>query len=897
MSAPEPADPYAPTLPMDDAPPRAAEPAAKSALERESAETLLEPAPPDGGAPLPASAPQPHAPDFPTEILIESGLFQKDEIVGERFCLVEKIGESSFGVVWKARDIRLDRDVAIKFLKAEVRMPKVLARFELEQQVLARMDHPNIAHVFDGGTTADGRPFLAMELLRGRPLGVACDERKLPVAARLELFAAICRAVHHAHQNGVIHRDLKPGNIMVVEQDGRPTPKVIDFGIAKVLDSGDFTAAGTETLAVERVGTPLYMSPEQAAGEEQITALTDVYSLGVILYELLAGQTPFVAETSMKSRRASIERLLSAIRTEDASPPSAQLGSERADQARISAARASSATRLIAAVRGDLDAIVMKAIEKEPADRYESAAALAEDVSRHLRIEPVAAREGGTGYRLGRWVRRHKAAAVAAAVIGLAIIATAGISTRAYFVEKDALGRATMERQKAIIARNMEAEARARADEEREKAVAARNAADQARQVAVRARGEAEDLVNYMLYDLREQLEPLGRTRLLESISLRAEKYFEEQPTATDDDTLERNRAVMFYNRGRILLAQARIADAAAAFTQARALMEQRTAAKPGDTARRLDLARALDGLGLATLAAGKTDASREIFERQLALLPDGPGDIPASLLRASTLERLGDIAQRAGQSDPALAHYSAQETLLRRLRAAQPDDRAVQQALAIACEKLGTLHERQGRFADALARYEEERDLFRPLSEKTPGDLVLRRRIVVSFGKIGGALLALQRPAEALAPLAEALRAAEDLARIDPVNLDLQRELAAAHQRLGTLHREAKRHTESLDHFARDISLLESLTTREPANPDFQQDLAIAHAQHAMTLLARATPADIPAARESFTRSRALLAKLQSTRQLDASGEKWLTSVAKTLGEIDKLPPPPKPR
>ena len=892
MPAPEPADPYAPTQPLDDAPPHAAQPAAGSAIEREAADTLLEVPGAAHGSAQPVPVPPRSAPIFPMEVVFESGLFQKDEVVGERFCLVEKIGESTFGVVWKARDLRLDREVAIKFLKAEVRMPKILARFELEQQVLARMDHPNIAKVFDGGTTADGRPFLAMELLRGQPLGVACDERKLPVAARLELFAAICRAVHHAHQNGVIHRDLKPGNIMVVEEDGRPTPKVIDFGIAKVLDSGDFTAAGTETLAVERVGTPLYMSPEQAAGEEQITALTDVYSLGVILYELLAGQTPFVAETSLKSRRASIERLLSAIRTEDASPPSAQLGSTRADQARISALRASSGPRLIAAVRGDLDAIVMKAIEKDPDRRYESAAALAEDVARHLRLEPVTAREGGTGYRLGRWIRRHKAAAVAAGVIGVAIIATAGISTRAYFIERAALGRETIERQKAVVARNMEAEARTLADVQKEKAVAARNAADQARQVAVRARGEAEDLVNYMLFDLREQLEPLGRTRLLESISLRAEKYFEDQPAATDDDTLERNRAVMFYNRGRILLAQARVADAATAFTQARELMEKRTAAKPGDAPRQLDLARALDGLGLATLAAGKTDASREIFERQLALLPEEPGDIPASLLRASTLERLGDIAQRAGQLDPALAHYTAQETLLRRLRTARPDDRAVQQALAIACEKLGTLHERQGRFADALARYEEEREIFRPLAEKTPGDLVLRRSVVVSLGKIGGALLALQRRADALAPLTEALRAAEDLARIDPVNLDLQRDLAAAHQRLGTLHRDEKRHTESLDHFARDIALLEALTTREPANPAFQQDLAIAHAQRAMTLLARAASADLPAARESFTRSRDLLARLSSARQLDASGEKWLTSVEKTLVEMDKLPP-----
>ncbi len=840
-----------------------------------------------------------------------------DEVIAGHFRLASRLGKpSAFGEVWQAHDSVLDRAVAIKILKRGVCSNSVLERFKIEKQVMARMAHPNIAVVFECGSTGDSRPYLVMELLDGDTLTAYCDTRDLSTAERLHIFIAVCRAVDYAHQIKVVHRDLKPSNIMVVNGDAGATPKVIDFGIAKVIEGGDFTAAGMQTLIYERVGTPHYMSPEQVSPTfGPLTHLSDVYSLGIILYELLTGETPFAAATNATTRRQVQESIFSAILTQPPEPPSARAASREKRAGSSSTPRDLASRRLAGQLRGDLDAIVSKAIQKDPAARYASAAELAEDVARHLRGEAVSARPGRF-YRARRFVRCHKAASA----VGAAVIIAGSIATYAYFTTHAALKRESIALQKTEEARRQETAAKAVAVVERNHAITARDAADQARKVEVRARGEAEALVNYLLYDLRDQLVPLGRTRLLESISARAELYFEELPASSDNDTLERNRGAMYSNRGLILLAQNRNADAAAAFDQAVGIMERRLAAQPDDSARQLDLARALDGRGLIHLDAGRENAAalaaaRETFERQLALVEAhdaGPDEANTDreLLRASTLERLGDVEFRASALvvpelanaplDAAEARFSQQQKLLLALRALHPEDTPVLQSLAVSLEKSGNIHLARRRPDAALNCFREARELLLPLQEKTPGDLSLTHALVIVTGKLGDAELSTDWPAAAstaadrarriLPHLKTALQQARDLTRLDPLNLRAQRELAAAHQRLGHALRELGRYDEALEHAAEDITIATSLAEKIGKSGARGAELAASRINHGQALLQRALPGDLSAARIDFRTALELLRASTPSHREDSATRRWREIAETATRRIEAL-------
>src|SRR6266704_57759 len=350
-----------------------------------------------------------------------------EEMVGERpgtvigpYKLLEQIGEGGFGVVFMAEQTRpVRRKVALKVLKPGMDTRQVVARFEAERQALALMDHPNIAHVFDGGETASGRPYFVMELVRGIPITDYCDQNHLPVRERLGLFISVCHAVQHAHHKGIIHRDLKPTNVLVTLHDGTPVPRVIDFGIAKATGQ-QLTDKTLFTNFSQMVGTPLYMSPEQAemSGLDMDTR-TDIYSLGVLLYELLTGTTPFDKE---RLRTAAYDEIRRIIREEEPAKPSTRMSTlgrsglpSRTSPARqagptadpittqlatIAAQRKSDPKRLSQLFRGELDWIVMKCLEKDRNRRYESANGLAIDLQRYLADEPVEAGPPSAGYRL-----------------------------------------------------------------------------------------------------------------------------------------------------------------------------------------------------------------------------------------------------------------------------------------------------------------------------------------------------------------------------------------------------------------------------------------------------------------------------------------------------------------
>jgi WD40 repeat protein/serine/threonine protein kinase len=340
--------------------------------------------------------------------------------------LMEQIGEGGMGLVFVAEQQHpVRRKVALKLIKPGMDSHDVLARFEAERQALALMDHPNIARVFDAGTTETGRPYFVMELVRGIPITDYCDQNRLTPRERLELFVSVCQAVQHAHQKGIIHRDLKPSNVLVTLYDGTPVVKVIDFGVAKAIGR-QLTDRTIYTRFTQMIGTPLYMSPEQAAlSGLDVDTRSDVYALGVLLYELLTGTTPFDVR---RLQQAAFDEVRRIIREEEPPKPSTRLTTLGETLSAVSARRGMEPRQLTALVRGDLDWIVMKALEKDRGRRYETASAFAADVRRLLNEEPIEARPPSAWYRLRKVVRRHRVPVTAAALVAAALVLGTAVS-------------------------------------------------------------------------------------------------------------------------------------------------------------------------------------------------------------------------------------------------------------------------------------------------------------------------------------------------------------------------------------------------------------------------------------------------------------------------------------
>ena len=385
-----------------------------------------------------------------------------------RYKLLEKIGQGGFGDVYMAQQVEpVKRRVAFKIIKLGMDTKQVVARFEAERQALALMDHPHIASVLDGGETNSGRPYFVMELVRGDPITEYCDREKLSTRQRLKLFQQVCQAIQHAHQKGVIHRDIKPNNVLVTVADGQPLVKVIDFGIAKATNT-QLTEKTLFTEFRQLIGTPQYMSPEQAERSGvDVDTRSDIYSLGVLLYEILTGQTP-VDPTAMKS--AVWEELQRMIREDEPTRPSMLVTSMGPDSELIAKSRGTEPARLGTLLRGDLDWIVLKALEKDRTRRYGTASELSDDVQRYLSDEAVTATPPSTTYKLRKLVRRNRAAIAVALALTVALLVGLVSTTLTSIWAMRERDKALQAKQIAVEAEKVTRDASRRADQQAERA-------------------------------------------------------------------------------------------------------------------------------------------------------------------------------------------------------------------------------------------------------------------------------------------------------------------------------------------------------------------------------------------------------------------------------------------
>jgi len=604
----------------------------------------------------------------------------------DRFTLTREIGEGGMGTVYLARQEQpVRRQVAIKVIRSGLDSKEVIARFEAERQALAMMDHPNIARVYEAGTTDQGHPYFAMEYAAGIPLTDYCTQKRLGIPQRLAVFNDVCAAVQHAHQKGILHRDLKPSNVLITEEEGKPVAKVIDFGLAKAVDSTEMLTDKTVyTHAGQVLGTLKYMSPEQASTREKdVDTRADVYALGVMLYELLTGETP-LDENAIRGQ--GVLTVLELIRDHEPPRPSARLTVDEQTSHIISSERGTSTSALRQLLRGDLDWVVMKALEKDRDRRYDSASSLADDVKRFLSDEPVVARPPSASYRLRKFARKNRVIVTSGIVMVLLLIAgISGTSWQAYragIAEQDAttqkefaVAKATeadQQRQKADILRKQEALARMDAEESRDEAIEANERSANVLSVVVGSfdsanpmSGAKKDmLAREVLVHARKQTkrrlkeDPLGRATLYNALSrsFAGLGEYEDAISCARDALKIRTRELggehneTVYSMQDLLNALNSNGNFEEAMELAKRVLEIRNATIPNDTS---DIAAARNNLAAIQLSLGKYSEAIENLDASLKLLRADANTKPATLISVSS--NLAYVQQQHGSPEKAL--------------------------------------------------------------------------------------------------------------------------------------------------------------------------------------------------------------------------------------------------
>ncbi|MGD9903738.1 MAG: protein kinase [Vicinamibacterales bacterium] len=704
--------------------------------------------------------------------------------------LVRELGHGGMGTVHLAvrDDDAFHKRVALKVLKRGMDTDAIVRRFRTERQILAGLDHPNIARLLDGGTTADGRPYLVMEYVDGAPLVEFAEARQLDTTARLELFLQVAAAVQYAHQNLVIHRDLKPANVLVTAD---AVPKLLDFGIAKLLNPEMAGHTLAPTAAGLQLMTPEYASPEQVRGET-VTTATDVYSLGVLLYELLTGRRPYRLTSRAVADIARVVSEVEPVRPSDVvvEPPPTDPATTRPGTRPPTAADTQRRRRRL---EGDLDNIVLKALSKEPVRRYASVDQFAEDIRRHLAGLPVLARHDTLGYRASKFVRRHRGAVTAAAAIVAALVAgLVGIAWQA---------------------REARA-ARARAEQRFE---------------------DVRSLAGAFLFDIEAAIRELsGSTPARQLVVQKGIEYLDKLAAdAGDRADLRRELAAGYVRVGDV---QGRplnpnlgdTAGALASYRKAVALYESLgiTMTSPADLRREMGVA--LLRLSELLAASGDSRAAMQAVRRAVDLQRDIATDAAASQAARRDLavaySRLGDMLAATGDAAAALEQQRLALGVMQALVATAPDDPANLRQLGVAHHKVGNVlgnpnYPNLGDPAAALAEMEQSVAVFARAAARYPENAMFARNLAVARSNAADILTALGRRPEAAAQEALALATYEAQVREDPTNAAARNDLAIGYYKLAEREEAAGRLREALASLERAATIQEQLAAADPDN------------------------------------------------------------------------------
>jgi serine/threonine protein kinase/tetratricopeptide (TPR) repeat protein len=720
-----------------------------------------------------------------------------NSVIAKRYRLIQPIGEGGMGSVWLGEQLEpVHRLVAVKLIRAEGGLSRrIVARFEVERQAIALMDHPHIAKLLDAGSGEDGSPYFVMEFVRGIPLTSYCDEHRLSITDRLKLLVQVCSAVHHAHQKGVIHRDLKPSNILVESHADLPVPKVIDFGLAKaaaglaLTDEPQVTAFGTIA------GTPLYMSPEQAAVcATDIDTRADIYTLGVVLHELLTGTTPLSRE-SLKNVPA--DQVLELIRDQEAGPPSSRVD-DSAHGLTIADVRRTTSAALRRLLQVDLDWIVLKALSKDRERRYESAQHFAADIDRFLKHEPVDAGPPSNAYRLRKFIRRNRPQVVAAALVALALVigivgTTLGMIEARWQaqVARDAeeetlaaLRASTSDAIEHLIGSKPEIGPQERHFIEltltRWQAFAARSG-DSTRNRSIRAEG------HFQVGALWQRLDriPEARTELESAIETQSRLLDEDPHNSTYRLRLAETRRTL----GAVLIAQGKAAEARGEFEAARDLLMNPLIAS-NSAERTRSLARAHSGLGTALRLLHALDPAAAEFRQARDFWRSLHDVYPRSARHelATIHNSLGVLLADRGSHDAAIEEYKQSRDHFEALAKDHPSDPEVSLRLAQAHYNLGLSFKQLDRFDEALSEYKIAATIQRRVADKFPSTPRYRRVLAVTQNAIGIHAKAMKRWDEARTAYQNVIDIQGQLSNEFPSAFSYKQGLARAHNNLGNV-------------------------------------------------------------------------------------------------------------
>jgi serine/threonine protein kinase/tetratricopeptide (TPR) repeat protein len=694
---------------------------------------------------------------------------QPSRFVGRRigpYRIIKEIGEGGMGAVYLAEraDEQYEQRVAVKLVKPGFDSVFIINRFLSERQILANLDHPNIANLLDGGTTEDGSPYLVMEFIDGLPIDQYCDANRLPIKERVKLFRTVCAAVAHAHRNLVIHRDLKPSNVLVTNQG---IPKLLDFGIAKILSPDASALPADHTAAHVRLMTPDYASPEQVRGDS-ITTSSDIYSLGVLLYKLLTGHHPYRVKKNLAQEIERVvceqepERPSTMVSRIEDGPSTNGMSRVTVTPASVSSDRDTQPGKLRRLLGGDLDNIVLMAMRKEPQRRYLSVEQLSEDIGRHLEGLPVIARKDTIVYRTEKFVRRHKFGVAAAALVLLTLIG--GIVGTSW---------------EARVARTQRARAERRFNDVRR-------------------------LANSFMFEIHDSVQNLpGSTPTRQLLVTRALEYLNSLALESHDEpALQRELVAAYIRIGNVQgnPNNANLGDRAGAmqsYHQALGIAGQLVAANPSDAQARRSLGVIREKMSDVQAVTGDITGAVESAQSSLAafkaLAEGAPSDNAAQQSLAISYLKMGDVLGNPNfpnNQDQAgsMSSYRASLTMLQSLDKSDPNNPKTRRLLALVYERIGTMHEEEGNVIAARDNYLESQVIRQWLAASYSENTEVVRDLAIAHEKVGNVMTAMGNLTAALESRRKSLEIFNQLAKLDPGNVQAQQSLAISYMHLGDL-------------------------------------------------------------------------------------------------------------